>query len=336
MGEQISKDSCNCADSPQYLNTNNYDNIINHQQAISHFDIINTTLNDQLTEKKHPQSYQADLQQTNKISPFQHQEQYRKTPTLILRVIASATLDENQIFEFQPNHQSNVIYFGCKYKNNRGGYKINDFKIPSIDNKLNKKNRGQHFYIKYDYQNQNFRIKDLGIGFGCFFKASEIQLQNNTLITMGSMYFTTQICYGQDLLRLPSFNNLYDVKEFIVSGYPCDRQQFLSLDRDQWYLRIQLYGGTAKDDVYILSSKNYLPVTIGRNIDCLIRYYDDVLLSKYQCTILFDGQWKIIDGIEGKSSTNGTWLYLKDEQILKENMLLKTNNTIMEVNFKLD
>ncbi|CAD8204275.1 unnamed protein product [Paramecium pentaurelia] len=334
MGEQISKGSCNCADTPQYLNTSNYDNIINHQQTISHFDIINTNRNDQLTEKKHPQSILTDLQQTKKISSFQHQEQQRKTPILILRVIASATLEENQIFEFQPNNQSNVIYFGCKHKNKKGGYKINDYKIPSIDNKLNKKNRGQHFYIKYDYQNQNFRIKDLGIGFGCFYKVNEIKLQNNTLITMGQMYFTTQICYGQDLLRLPSFNNLYDVKEFIVSGYPCDRQYFLSLERDQWYLRIQLYGGTAKDDVYILSSKNYLPVTIGRNIDCLIRYYDDVLLSKYQCTVLFDGQWKIIDGIEGKSSTNGTWLYLKDEQILTENMLLKTNNTILEVNFK--
>ncbi|CAD8106838.1 unnamed protein product [Paramecium sonneborni] len=334
MGEQISKDACNCTDSPQHLNTNNYDNSINHQQTISHFDAINTNANDQLTEKKHPQSHQIDLQQTNKISSFSHLDQQGKTPTLVLRIIASATLEENQLFEFQPNPQQNVIYFGCKYKNKKGGYQINHFKIPSVDTKLNKKNRGQHFYIKYDQKTQNFKIKDLGIGFGCFYKTDEIKLQNNTLITFGQMYFTTQICYGQDLIKFPSFNNLYDVKEFIISGYPCDRQYFLSLDRDQWYLRIQLYGGTAKDDVYILGSKNYLPVTIGRNIDCLIRYYDDVLLSKYQCTILFDGYWKIIDGIEGKSSTNGTWLYLRDEQILTENMMLKTNNTIMEVNFK--
>ncbi|CAD8124893.1 unnamed protein product [Paramecium sonneborni] len=51
MADQISKDACYCTESPQYLNTNNKLNFINHQQTISHFDALNTNANDQLTEK---------------------------------------------------------------------------------------------------------------------------------------------------------------------------------------------------------------------------------------------------------------------------------------------
>ena len=43
---------------------------------------------------------------------------------------------------------------------------------------------------------------------------------------------------------------------------------------------------------------------------------DDELLSKMQATIKYDHlihQWVLIDGFDGKRSTNGTWLYLNEE-----------------------
>jgi len=38
--------------------------------------------------------------------------------------------------------EGNAVYFGCKRKNMKNGFKINDIVIPCIDGKLAEKNRG--------------------------------------------------------------------------------------------------------------------------------------------------------------------------------------------------
>jgi len=66
---------------------------------------------------------------------------------------------------------------------------------------------------------------------------------------------------------------------------------------------------------------------IGRSPNCDIRIEDE-LLSKMQATVVYDskiGMWVIIDGFEGKPSTNGTWLYLNEEIKIKPGMLFKSN-----------
>jgi hypothetical protein len=39
-------------------------------------------------------------------------------------------------------------------------------------------------------------------------------------------------------------------------------------------------------------------------------------------------KWVIIDGYNGKSSTNGTWMYLNDDLALYDGLSLKANQTI--------
>jgi len=81
-------------------------------------------------------------------------------------------------------------------------------------------------------------------------------------------------------------------------------------------------------DLYCCQHKDQVLV-IGRSPNCDIRI-DDELLSKMQATVVYDvklGMWVIIDGFEGKASTNGTWLYLNEEVKIKSGMLFKSNQT---------
>lgn len=56
-------------------------------------------------------------------------------------------------------------------------------------------------------------------------------------------------------------------------------------------------------------------------------------MSKIQCEMYFDGNWMLIDGDldGGKSSTNGTWLYLNEDFEIYDRMVFKTHQTLMEV-----
>ena len=70
---------------------------------------------------------------------------------------------------------------------------------------------------------------------------------------------------------------------------------------------------------------------IGRSANCDIRI-DDELLSKAQGEIFFDPSkksWVLRDGLDGHVSTNGTWVYVNEEQPIVTGMMLKSNNTFL-------
>ena len=46
---------------------------------------------------------------------------------------------------------------------------LNDFIIPGKEKEIGKTN-AKHFYIRYDYDEMEYKIKDLGIGSGVFMK----------------------------------------------------------------------------------------------------------------------------------------------------------------------
>ena len=72
---------------------------------------------------------------------------------------------------------------------------------------------------------------------------------------------------------------------------------------------------------------------IGRSPNCDIRI-DDQLISKMQSTIKYEeGNWILEDGRDGKESTNGTWYYLNQEQVIQDGMIFKQNQTFFVANF---
>lgn len=95
----------------------------------------------------------------------------------------------------------------------------------------------------------------------------------------------------------------------------------------------------------IYSYSSYLPedgkiIKIGRSNDVDISIEDD-LLSRFHCYITFhsaENCWKLVDGIfddsqteKSKASTNGTWVYLKDDIELSNDFVFKSNHCVFKV-----
>ena len=87
-------------------------------------------------------------------------------------------------------------------------------------------------------------------------------------------------------------------------------------------------------NTFSFTPSNY-DILIGRNHkQCQIKLSpNDKLLSNVQSSICFrSGAWFIRDGYKNKSSTNGTWMYLKEPTALENGHILKANHTIFDVN----
>lgn len=72
---------------------------------------------------------------------------------------------------------------------------------------------------------------------------------------------------------------------------------------------------------------------IGRSPNCDIRI-DDQLISKMQSTVKYeDGQWILEDGHGGKESTNGTWYFMNEDEVLNDGMVFKHNQTFFVASY---
>ena len=81
------------------------------------------------------------------------------------------------------------------------------------------------------------------------------------------------------------------------------------------------------------------PVTIGRDKHSSIVLYDDHSLSRTQFSFIYDKQdnlWKVYDGINCKSSTNGTWLYISHTFHIYSGMYFRLGNSIIKTNLTIN
>ena len=110
-------------------------------------------------------------------------------------------------------------------------------------------------------------------------------------------------------------------------------------------LKLKMFGGPNNGEVYEFNfdeCRNYdKHILIGRTPDCHVKI-NDKLLSKIQSHIRLqmnfstaeqsDGeeylQWTLFDGYRGKTSTNGTWLYINHDTMLRDGLVFKANQTI--------
>jgi hypothetical protein len=75
----------------------------------------------------------------------------------------------------------------------------------------------------------------------------------------------------------------------------------------------------------------YKNILIGRYNNADIKL-DDKLLTRIHCEISYsekDG-WVLFDGFEGKSSTNGTWIYINEEIKIYDTMIFKASQTVFQ------
>lgn len=83
-------------------------------------------------------------------------------------------------------------------------------------------------------------------------------------------------------------------------------------------------------------------IKIGRSNEAEVSIDDD-LLSRFHCFIKFDPNrnvWILNDGCFSredyviKTSTNGTWIYLKDDTEIYDDFIFKANQSVFRVHIK--
>ena len=185
--------------------------------------------------------------------------------------------------------------------------------IPAVKADEKEKHQGRQFQIRYDFSQDNYLVKDLGIGYGVFTESiGAIPLRDNQLINMGESYMVTNLVTATE-------EEEFDFNE----GNPISKVK----------LRVFSVSKSDTPDLYSFVDPEQ-ELIIGRSPNCDIRI-DDELLSKMQSTIAFDRdqqQWCITDGYKDKPSTNGTWIYLNEEVPIHSGMLLKSNQTFFQAN----
>ena len=261
-------------------------------------------------------------------------EVYKKSKKLILEMITY----NNKNFEFNSKNSTfleinpfgyvssprkikdGLTFFGFADKNNLD--KISeeelDVIISPIDlNNIDNKYYGKHFQIKFNPNDLNYYIKDLGHGFGTFIKITDfVEIKNNFLLNIGDNYIVFSI--GND--------NEFDTNENYINN-------------SEFTLNVKIFSGNIKKNV-LYFSPNDSPFTIGRSIDNAI-CIEDGMLSRIHCSIIFkNDKWLIKDGTlcnnetEGKKSTNGSWVYAFDDTLIEDKMTFKAAHNLFFCRFE--
>jgi len=84
----------------------------------------------------------------------------------------------------------------------------------------------------------------------------------------------------------------------------------------------------------LFNGKKNKIVTLGRSKDCNFSFPKDKSFSRFQTTFEYDDikkEWSIIDGMEKKSSTNGTWIFGTHSFIIKNEMIVEILNSKIKI-----
>jgi hypothetical protein len=255
----------------------------------------------------------ATIDPINRIKQLAELVHY--APLLKLKVISSSSLPKGTIINVNAqgveasfrSAKDGITFFGCKKRPKRIAKHIrqteilNDYILPAVNKEIGKKHRGRHFQIEYNVPSNSYKIKDLGVGFGTFYKLDfPLVLKDNHLLNMGLIFMVV------NLLNNDSSTN----------GRP--------------NLHLKFFGGPCTGEVHVLEPTDK-PISIGRHSECSI-HVEDNLLSKNQCTIEFteNNGWILKDGKDKRPSTNGTWLYIGEEQTIYNGMIFKANQTLFQ------
>jgi hypothetical protein len=220
--------------------------------------------------------------------------------------------------ESKRGKKDGITYFG--YQN--GDFDV-DYQLKNSDNYFSEDNfNGRHFMIKFNPDDLNYYIKDLGFGFGTFIKIQEwTELKSNLLLNIGENYIV--FSFGDD------------ENEELEEEKNVDN----NINKENYnYLNVKVFS-LKTQKIFTLTPDN-CPVTIGRSSDNSI-CIDDDMLSRIHCTIDFEkDKWYIQDGYaknglqeeEIKKSTNGSWIYVYDEIPITDKMIFKANHNLFICN----
>ena len=167
-----------------------------------------------------------------------------------------------------------------------------------------------------------YYLKDLGHGFGTFIKLLDwTEITNNFLLTIGDNYIVFTLGIEEDLLTNEHTSNKED-------------EEYNNL------INIKIFSGNIRH-CQLSSNPRQSPIIIGRSPDCDV-IIEDSMLSRFHCTVEFKrdkNKWFIIDGIYDKekkgikNSTNGSWKYAFEDNLITNGMTFKANHNLFICSF---
>ncbi len=254
---------------------------------------------------------------------------FAKSKKLILEIMCNNTdEDKYHAIEINPYGYTNskrekkdgITYFGSCLNQDDDIHGDIDYYLNNYENNYEDNgNYGKNFMIKFNPEDLNYYIKDLGKGFGTFIKIQEwTEIKNNFLINIGDNYIVLSFEDDDDE---DNTNNI------------------MKKSKSDNSLNIKIFSLNTNIKSYKFFPSQ-CPITIGRSKDNNI-YIDDDMLSRIHCTIDFGNEkWFIQDGYaknglneeEIKKSTNGCWIYAYDEIQIVNKMIFKSNHNIFICN----
>jgi hypothetical protein len=211
------------------------------------------------------------------------------------------------------DENDNYVYFGQKSQNEEENSKIDYFLLGEVEKTTeisDKKSENEEakknlfFRVYYNFDMGLYYIKDMGGGYGTFYKIEEeIIIKEKSLVNIGETYL------------LFSFNK---------------GNKFKDLNDDD--LIIKVYSNKIEEQIVVKNTtKEYL---FGRAEKCDF-VIEDKMLSRIHCIIYYlENNWYIKDGnATGQESTNGTWIFLQEDMEIKEGMKFKSNNCTFNCKF---
>ena len=207
------------------------------------------------------------------------------------------------------NMNDGKIYFGFQKDLNQSEERpYIDYLLLPKNNEYDDKFIGVHFQIKYDESNFKYYIKDLGSGYGTFEKLIKpIKIKNNLLINIGETFIVFTV------------NENEEKNDIII---------------------LKIFTGNGQSEIFEFRPEKKI-IIIGRDISSDV-YIEDKMLSRKHCYIYYENNgnnnekknnWFIKDGdINGKKSTNDTWLYILEDTLIYDQMIIKANHNLLRCN----
>ena len=198
------------------------------------------------------------------------------------------------------NQKDGIVFFGFQTEEDLNNSPNIDYLLEPKDQEYDEQFIGKHFQIRFDNNLKKFFIKDLGCGFGTFIKLiNEIKIKENMLINIGESY------------SVFSFSDKEKKNEIII----------------------KLFTGDEQISTFKFNCENQNCILIGRDSLLCDITVEDKMLSRVHCCLFYknDDGWYIKDGnLEGKSSTNNTWVYSSEENEIYDQMIFKTNHNLFK------
>lgn len=205
------------------------------------------------------------------------------------------------------------------------------FKLPEQDNE--ERCFGRHFQIKFNIAEEKYYIKDLGRGFGAFMKVINFTpLKPDSLINIGDSYIVVSIGEEEDNDSNNKNNNNSN------SNNNNSNELNRCVTDNKLDLHLKIYSGQLKIEPSTFRAEDKNVCRLGRSNDAEVSINDN-MLSRLHCYIEFDASistWILYDGYiseeegERRPSTNGTWLYLKDDTEIGNHFIFKANHTVFK------